>query len=100
MNDWNILVVDDDIPFRNGIEKYLRSRGCTRVRSASTGETALELVKESSPQVILLDLYLPLMNGLKALREIQKIDKNIAVFILTCEEDEEYRNIAAKFGAF
>lgn len=100
MRNLDILLVDDDTAFRNGVERYLKLQGCTKVRAAYSGEAALEMVKKEPPGVILMDLYLPQMNGLMALREIQKIDKNIPVFILTCEGDEEYRNLAAKFGAF
>src|SRR5437899_1027567 len=100
MKDLGILVVDDDTAFRTGVEKYLLSQGCTNVRSAASGEVALEMVKKETPGVVFLDLYLPEMNGLQAIREIHKIDKNIPIFILTCEADEEYRDLAVKLGAF
>ena len=99
MSDFSILLVDDDTAFRNGIEKYLKARGCKNVRTASTGETALELVRQEIPRVVFLDLYLPMMNGLKTLREMLKIDNTIHVFMLTCEDDEQYRSIAARLGA-
>ncbi len=99
MRDLGILVVDDDTAFRTGMEKYLLSQGCANVRSAASGEVALEMVKKESPGVILLDLYLPEMNGLQAIREIHKIDHNVPIFVLTCEADEEYRDLAVKLGA-
>src|SRR4051812_42041225 len=99
MDDLNILLVDDDSAFRNGLERYLRLQGCTHVRAAYSGEEAVEMVKKDPPAIVLLDLYLPRMNGLVALGEIRKIDKNILVFMLTSEADEEYRALAAKFGA-
>ncbi|OGR91881.1 MAG: hypothetical protein A2992_08185 [Elusimicrobia bacterium RIFCSPLOWO2_01_FULL_59_12] len=99
MKDIGILVVDDDTAFRLGVEKYLHSQGCTKVRAASTGELALEMVKKEIPDVVLLDLYLPEMSGLKAIREIHKIDKSIPIFILTAEMDEVHRDIAEKLGA-
>ena len=100
MKNMGILLVDDDLAFRNGIERYLKAHGCMNVRTASSGETALELVKEEMPGIVILDLYLPIMNGLKALREILKINPNIAVFMLTCEEDEVCRSLATKLGAY
>jgi DNA-binding response OmpR family regulator len=100
MKDLGILVVDDDTAFRNGMEVFLKSQGCTHVRAASCGEVALEMVKKEIPDVVLLDLYLPEMNGLKAIKEIHQIDKNIPIFVLTCEEDEEYRRLAVKLGAY
>ena len=98
MNKARILLVDDDTAFRNGIERFLRAQGC-EIRVAATGEAALEMVRQEVPNLVLLDLYLPFMNGLKALREIHKIDERIPVLMLTCEDDEEYRRLAAKFGA-
>jgi DNA-binding response OmpR family regulator len=99
MNDLNILVVDDDSEFRNGVERYLRLQGCTNVRAAYSGEEAVEMVKKDPPTIVLLDVYLPRMNGLVTLGEIRKINKDIVVFMLTGEADEEYRQLAAKFGA-
>ena len=99
MNNLGILLVDDDLDFLHGIERYFKARGCMNVRTVSSGEGALEMVKQEVPGVVLLDLYLPQMNGLKALREMLKIDKNISVFMLTCDNDEVYRDLAAKLGA-
>ncbi len=99
MNNHGILVVDDDSAFRSGVERFLRQRGCANVRSACDGPGALDMVKEETPDVVLLDLCMPQMSGIKTLHEILKISDQIAVFILTCEEDEEFRNLAAKQGA-
>ena len=99
MNTLRILVVDDDTAFRNGVERYLKLRGYENVRVAYSGEAALEMIRNESPEVVLMDLYLPRMNGLTALREIRKINERIHVCMLTCEADQEYRDLAAKFGA-
>jgi DNA-binding response OmpR family regulator len=99
MSQLRILVVDDDTAFRNGVERYLKLKGYEHVRVAYSGEAALEMVKDEHPQIVLMDLYLPRMNGLTALREIRKINDRIQVCMLTSEADQEYRDLAAKFGA-
>jgi DNA-binding NtrC family response regulator len=100
MKDLGILIVDDDTAFSSGMEKYLKAQGCLRIRTAYSGEGAIEMVHQETPGVVLLDLYLPGMNGLKVLREMLRVDHRINVVLLTCEEDEEYRKLAAKLGAF
>jgi DNA-binding response OmpR family regulator len=100
MKNVGILLVDDDTAFRSGVEKFLFSQGYTNVRGAGTGEAALEMIKKETPDVVLLDLYLPVMNGLDTLREIHKIDETIAVFLLSCEDDDRHRHIASKLGAY
>ena|SRR5688500_9503528 len=100
MKDLRILVVDDDSAFRKGVETFLASQGCTHVRSAGSGEIAVEMIKKEVPAVVIMDLYLPQMDGLEAISEIHKIDKNIPIFLLTCEADEIHRDIAVKLGAY
>jgi two-component system, OmpR family, KDP operon response regulator KdpE len=65
-----VLVVDDDPAIRRTLAITLRARGY-EVRAASGGRSALELIEESAPDVILLDLGLPDMDGLTVLRRVR-----------------------------
>jgi len=67
-----ILVVDDEKMIRNMLEKALTRKGY-EVICAESGEEALEILKETTAQVMFLDLKLPGMNGLELCREIRKL---------------------------
>jgi DNA-binding response OmpR family regulator len=99
MKSVRILVVDDDTAFRATLERILGMNGLLVIQTASSGELALEMVKKQAPDLVLLDLYLPEMNGLKAIREIHKIDHKIPILMLTSEADEDHRDLALKLGA-
>jgi DNA-binding response OmpR family regulator len=94
-----ILVVDDNATFCASVERALRAEGYRNVRTASDGFQALELIREERPAMVLLDLYLPGMDGMRLLTAIHKIDKSIQVLMLTCEADEECIKVAAALGA-
>jgi len=99
VNDLRILVVDDNIAFCASVERALNSQGYSNVKTAADPWRALELVKEERPGLVLLDLYLPGMDGLHLMTAIHRIDKSIPVLMLTCETDEECINAAASLGA-
>lgn len=65
-----VLVVEDDRALRDLMELMLTRRGFN-VLTASDGMEALELIRTASPQVILLDILLPQMNGLELMRQLQ-----------------------------
>jgi len=99
VKDLNILVVDDNSSFCVWMERALRARGYTQVRTVSDAWQALEAVQKERPGLVLLDIYLPGMDGLHLLAKIHKIDKTIPVLMLTCEADEECIQAAESLGA-
>jgi CheY-like chemotaxis protein len=99
MQDLRILVVDDNQKFCNGVERLLHIRGYTQVWTAYDGWQALDIVAREHPDLVLLDLYMPGMDGMHVLRAIHKIDKNIPIMMLTSEADEECLQAAVRLGA-
>ena len=92
-------MVDDNASFCASVEKALHSHGYSHVQTASDPWQALESVEKEHPNLVLLDLYLPGMDGLHLMTAIHKIDKNIPVMMMTCEADEECKNAAGSLGA-
>jgi two-component system NarL family response regulator len=93
-----VQCVDDHALVRDGISlKINLEPDMTVVASAATGEQAVALFAEHRPDVTLLDLQLPAMSGLEALREIRTIDPNARVIVLTMYQGEEdiYRALQA-----
>lgn len=78
----SFLLADDNDSLRERLAKALRDRGYD-VRTASSGDEALELARQESPEFAILDLKMPGMNGLDLMTEIKKIDPSTQVVILT-----------------
>ncbi len=94
-----ILVVDDENQVVRLLQDFLTSKGF-EVYTALNGTEALDKVKEVKPRMVLLDIMMPGMGGIDTLKEIKKIDPNIAVLMITAVIDEELANRAVKLGAF
>jgi len=77
-----LLVVDDEAPILRLLRNYLESRGCS-VETASGGLPALELVRERSFDVVLLDLVMPDLDGVATLKQIKAEDENVSVLMMT-----------------
>jgi DNA-binding NarL/FixJ family response regulator len=95
-----ILVVEDHEAVRSGLIDWLGVAlpGC-RVIEATSGEEAVVLAVAESPQVVLMDIGLPGMNGIEATRQIKATQPSVHVAILTIHDDDFYRADATAAGA-
>jgi len=93
MNKFNIVIADDHKLFRKGLIALLSDFDFIgEIEEASNGEELLETLANTDllPDVILLDLRMPVMDGLEAQQQIRKLYPDIKVIILTMEDDEQY----------
>jgi len=95
----NILIVDDDFNLRQSFENILAEEGHV-VLSACTGEAGIEVIKKRIPDLVIMDIRLPGMNGLEAFRTIRDIDSKIPVIVMTAFGTTETAIEATKLGAF
>ncbi len=95
----SILVVDDEEIMREVIGTLLEEEGFG-VMCAATGEEGLEKVRQERPDLVLLDLMLPAMNGLEALKEILRVDSDTVVIMISAYASLENAVEATKAGAF
>jgi two-component system response regulator AtoC len=93
-----ILITDDDLSIRTMLQKVLERAGYS-VLTALDGEEGVELAASESPDLILLDLGLPGINGIEALRQIKKNDPDMAAIMITAEGSIESAVAAMKAGA-
>ena len=94
-----ILIVDDSRTSRKILKELLEGGGHEVAGEASNGEEGLLLYKELKPEVVTMDITMPTMNGLEALRCIKKEDANAKVIMITAAGQKEKMLQAIKEGA-
>ncbi len=100
MDRLHILIAEDSIPFRQGLRNLLLSVGDVEVvGEATTGAEAIQLAGQLQPDVILMDLQMPGIDGIEATRQIVYSSPHIRVLMLTMFEDDESVFAALRAGA-
>ena len=91
MEEIRLLLVEDHTLVRDGLKKILALEERFKiVGEASNGEEAVQLAQELVPDVILMDLNMPIMNGIEASRLIKEKNPGAEIIALTIHDDEEY----------
>src|SRR5690242_2234381 len=100
MDAARILIVDDHAVFRRGVRAILEEQqGWQVVAEASDGRTAIELARLHQPDIVILDIGMPEMNGLEAMRQILRESPVSEILILTLHDSEELAGQVLKLGA-
>ena len=95
-----VLIVDDHPLFREGMRGRLDRVGeITVVGEAASGDEAVDLARELEPQVVLMDIKMPGLNGIEATREIRQASPEVGVLVLTMFEDDDSVFAAMRAGA-
>lgn len=99
MQEINIYIIDDHSLVREGIKQLLELDGDIKViGQAGNGVEGLSLIEKQLPDVILLDINMPVMNGLQMLQELKNRKLNVKVLILTIHNEIEYLSRAVNIG--
>jgi len=100
MQKIKILVVDDHAILRDGIRALVGNHDDLKiVGEASNGREAVKKVQELAPDVVIMDIALPEMDGVEAIRRIKRSNPSIKVLVLTQYDDKEHVLSAVKAGA-
>lgn len=94
-----ILVVDDEEPVRDVLCEYFESQGFG-VEAAPDGEAALAALGRLRPDLVLLDVRMPGIDGVEVLRRIRRADPDVPVIMVTANEDVALAKEMLKLGAF
>lgn len=95
-----ILIAEDQTMFREGLRALLSSDPRLEVvGEAEDGREAVQLAEELTPDLVLMDLSMPRMHGVEAIREIKRRSPGIKVLVLTVHTDEEYILATLNYGA-
>lgn len=96
-----VLIVDDQLLMRDGLASLLNLQpGLTIVGSAANGQEAIAAAADLQPDVVLMDVRMPVMDGIAATAEIHRRFPDIKVLMLTTFDDEAYVAGALQSGAF
>jgi len=96
----NILLADDHLLVRNGIKSLLEEEENLRViGEASNGKEALELAKKMQPDLLIIDVKMPVMDGIEAVGNLKNYAPNTKAIVLSMHDSEEYILKSIKAGA-
>lgn len=98
-NQTSVLVVDDDVNFCSTLSKILEKKGYA-ITTAENGQRAVDLIKEKPFDVILMDVKMPVMNGVEAYKKIRQIRKSSVVIFMTAFSIEDLIRETVKAGAY
>jgi two-component system nitrate/nitrite response regulator NarL len=94
-----ILIVDDHEALRAGVRTVLEARGLEVCGEAANGLEALEKVAQLRPDLVILDITMPVLDGFTAAREIHKRLPGVGILLLSMHESASMVNVAKSSGA-
>ncbi len=98
---YKVLITDDRLASRKGLRALMLTQPDIQIiGEANNGEKAIQFIEKNKPDVVLMDAFMPKMNGLEATRVIKKRWRNIRVVILTLHDDIREEALAAGADAF
>lgn len=96
--DISVLIVDDNDMTRETLRVILRSDDYNVIGKATDGDIALEMVTKLKPNIVLLDVIMPKVNGIEALKNIRLVAANVSILMVTANKDQETVAEAVKAG--
>ena len=93
-----IVLADNHIVVRQGVKSLLEREGYLVVGEAGDGQDLVRIAKELQPDVVVLDIGMPLMNGLIAARELKRVCPNAKTILLTRHDEDQYVIEALRAG--
>jgi two-component system chemotaxis response regulator CheY len=95
----NILVVDDSLIIRKNIKKYIASLGHNVIGEAQNGAQAIDACQKLKPDLITMDITMPDMDGISAVKRIKEFDDSVNIIMVTSHGQEEMIVSSLKAGA-
>lgn len=100
MASYSIILADDHVLVRQGLRRILEGTDDLEVvGEANDGLELLQLLKHLTPQMVILDIFMPNLRGIEAITEIKTMQPDVKILILTMHRDKEYLYLALSAGA-
>ncbi len=99
MKKISVLIVDDLLFMRTAIKEILVHNGMTIAGEAENGLRAVQLYKTNKPDIVLMDITMPVMNGIKALNRIMQLDRQANVIMCSALGQSRYIIESIRLGA-
>ncbi|HEX2925563.1 MAG TPA: response regulator [Ruminiclostridium sp.] len=99
---WKVLIADDEPKIRKGLKNSLdwSEVDAEVVGEAEDGEIALEMAKSLKPDIVLLDICMPFINGLQMVEQLKKEDTDCIIIVITGHDEFSYARSALRLGIF
>lgn len=96
--DISVLIVDDNDMTRETLRVILRSDDYNVIGEATDGDVALDMVTKLKPNIVLLDVIMPKVSGIEALKSIRLVSSDVSILMVTANKDQETVTEAVKAG--
>jgi len=97
---FKVLLCDDSMLVRKQLKEIIADAGVNAIFEASNGKEALLIIEEHKPHVMLLDIVMPIMNGIETLKEIRKNNYKIKVIMISSSGTQTHLKTALEEGAY
>ncbi|MCX6956640.1 MAG: response regulator transcription factor [Verrucomicrobia bacterium] len=94
-----VLLIDDEAHIRKYVGLILRQLGATKLLEAGNGEEGVAAYKRENPDLVLLDVNMPIMDGIETLKKLREIDPECIVVMLTSLANRQTIDTAIELGA-
>ncbi len=98
-NSLKVLICDDSILIRKKLKQSLLDYGCTEILEAADGESAVNIYKQNMPDLVFMDIVMPVKDGITAVTEIVEFDKNAKVVMASSSGTKALLKKAIESGA-
>lgn len=99
-SSFKTLICDDSILIRKQLKDFLIGNGCLEVYEASDGQDAIEKYKQYNPNLVFMDIVMPVKSGIEAVSEIIEYDKNAKIVMSSSSGTKTHIRKALEAGAF
>jgi len=93
-----LMIVDDEVEICDFVKNFFKERNF-EVFTAYNGKEALDIIEAQNPDIVLLDIRMPVMDGMQMLKELHRRSKNSKVIMVTAAENPEKEAEARNYGA-